>query len=96
MIRASASVVEARGSFSFLPLPSFVFELLALVLDLSERRLRGLHAIITLASCSLVGSSDTPIAGFRAGLDLVLEFLDYRLRGRQISRPEVRPLVIRR
>src|SRR6516165_9384295 len=82
MIRASASVVEARGYFGFLPL--FVFELLALVLDLSESRLRGLHALISLASCSLVSSSDAPIAGIRAGLDLVFEFLDYRLGGRQM------------
>src|SRR6516165_7441567 len=80
MIRASASVVEARGS----TVAAFVFELLALVLDLSESRLRGLHALISLASCSLVSSSDAPIAGIRAGLDLVFEFLDYRLGGRQM------------
>jgi hypothetical protein len=59
--------------------------LLALLLDLSKCRLRSLHALKPLACRPLPGGPDPLIAGRRVRLHLVLEFLQHRLRHRQMA-----------
>ena len=79
MTRASASVVEARGSFGFLPLPRFSSRSPALLLDLGERRLRRFHACVTLTRGPLFGGLNALIARIRTRIDLPLEAFHYCL-----------------
>ena len=62
-----------------LAVAALFFALLALLLDLGERRLRRLHARAALARGSLLGRLDALVAGVRVRIDLALEVLHHRL-----------------
>ena len=84
MTRACGSVVEARGSFGFLPLPPLSSSSWRLRLISASAALRGLHARAALARRPLLGSPDALIAGLRIGVGLALELFHHRLRQGQM------------